>query len=246
MKRIIIIQARMSSTRLPGKVLMDVAGRPMLAQQLRRLKQCKMVDEIVIATTTNASDDPVVELAQKEKVPWFRGSEQDVLSRFVGAARQFQAGVIARVTGDCPLIDPTVTDRVITELIDHSAKCDYASNVLRRTFPRGLDVEAFFWDVLLRIDRLAQSQAAREHVTIVPRFERPDLFLCRSVEDSQNNSDLRWTADTATDLQVIRAFYSALDLTTRIVPYSEMLSFARNHLDLNQLNAKAKTWDPSR
>jgi spore coat polysaccharide biosynthesis protein SpsF len=246
MKRVIIIQARMSSTRLPGKVLMDVSGRPMLAQQLWRLKQCKMVDEIVIATTTNASDDPVVELAKQEQVPWFRGSEQDVLSRFVGAARQLQAEVIARVTGDCPLIDPTVIDRVITELVEHSTECDYASNVLRRTFPRGLDVEAFFWDVLLRIDRLAQSQAAREHVSIVPRSERPDLFLCRSVEDSQDNSDLRWTVDTATDLKVIRAFYTALGLATKIVPYSGMLSFARNHLDLNQLNADNKTWDPSR
>lgn len=245
MKRVIIIQARMTSTRLPGKVLMNVAGKPMLAQQIRRLRQCRSVDEIVIATTTNASDDPVVELAQEEQVAWFRGSEHDVLSRFVGAARQAQAEVVVRVTGDCPLIDPTVTDRVIDDLVEHATECDYASNVLRRTYPRGLDVEAFFWDALLRIDRLAQSQSAREHVTIVPRSERPDLFLCRSVEDSQDNSDLRWTVDTIADLQMVRTLYSALGLGKRVVDYSELKAYVREHLDLVHLNADIDTWDPS-
>jgi len=245
MKRVIIIQARMSSTRLPGKVLMDVAGKPMLAQQIHRLQQCPSVDEIVVATTTNSSDDAIVKLARREQVGWFRGSEDDVLARYVGAARQSQADVVVRVTADCPLIDPAVTDRVVGELIGHAAECDYASNVMRRTYPRGLDVEALFRDTLLRLDRLARTPPAREHVTSMLRSERPGLFLCRSVEDSQDNSDLRWTVDTPADLQLIRIFYTELGLGVRTIPYPELLAFAREHPELSALNADIETWDPS-
>lgn len=246
MKRVIIVQARMTSTRLPGKVLMDVAGRPMLSQQLRRLKQCTMVDEIVIATTTNSVDERIVDLARREGVRWFCGSESNVLARFVGAARQTQADAIVRVTADCPLIDPHVTDRVIDELIHHGSKCDYASNILQRTYPKGMDVEAFFLDTLLRLDRLALSQVAREHVTVYLYLERPDLFLCRSIVDNENNSDLRWTVDTGADLKLIRALYGALDLGGRMVSYPEILAYVRSHPELNQLNAGVKTWEPPR
>ncbi len=245
MRRVIIVQARMTSSRLPGKVLMDIAGQPMLAQELRRLKQCVVADDIIVATTTNAPDDPVAELAHREQVGCFRGSEQDVLARYVGAAREARADVVIRVTADCPLIDPQVTDRVITELTDHAMECDYASNVLRRTYPRGLDVEAFFWDTLLRIDRLAQSGTCREHVTIVPRSEHPELFLCRSVEDNQNNADLRWTVDTATDLEFVRQLYAALNLRTRTASYPEILDYVRNHVELARRD-EVETWDPSR
>jgi spore coat polysaccharide biosynthesis protein SpsF len=246
MKRVIIVQARMTSTRLPGKVLMDVAGKPMLAQQIQRLRQCRLADELMIATTTNASDDPIVELARQEQVSWFRGSEHDVLSRFVGAARQAQADVIVRVTGDCPLIDPGVTDRVITELVEHAAECDYASNVLRRTYPRGLDVEVLFWDVLVRVDRLAASQTAREHATVYVYSERPDLFLCRSVTDVLNNSDLRWTVDTPEDLQLVRALYEGLDLDRNILPYRDIVAFVRAHPEYPSMNAGIRTWQPPR
>lgn len=245
MRRVVIIQARMTSTRLPGKVLMDVAGQPMLAQQLRRLKQCTLVDDIVVATTSNGTDDPVAELAHREQVGCFRGSEQDVLARYVGAAREARADVIIRVTADCPLIDPQVTDRVIAELIDHTMECDYASNILRRTYPRGLDVEAFFWDTLLRIDRLAQSVAAREHVTIVIRSEHPERFICRSVEDNQDNSELRWTVDMAADLEFVRQLYAALNLSTQMAFYPEILGYVRDHVELSRRD-EGKTWDPSR
>lgn len=245
MKRVVIVQARMTSTRLPGKVLMAVAGRPMLAQQVRRLKRCMAVDRIVIATTTNLTDAPIVELAKQEDVEWFRGSEHDVLARFVGAARQSHAEVVVRVTADCPLIDPAVVDRVITELVAHAGDCDYAANVLHRTYPRGLDVEALYLDTLLRINRLAQSQLAREHVTIVARSERPECFLCRSVVDDQNNSDLRWTVDTSRDLELIRVLYDALDLGTRVAPYQEMLAYVRTHPELIHLNSSIETWQPA-
>jgi len=245
MKIVAIVQARMGSTRLPGKILMDVAGRPMIAQQLRRLQKCSLVNEIVVATTIHDIDDPVVRLAEHEGVTWYRGSQSDVLARYVEAAEQTKADVIVRLTADCPLIDPQITDKVIQELVDHSSSCDYASNVQQRTFPRGLDVEAFFRDTLLRIDRLGQSTSAREHVTIVPRSERPDLFLCRSVTDTEDNSDLRWTVDTETDLKLIRILYEELDLGNRVAPYREILGYARSHPDLSEINQQIETWSPA-
>jgi spore coat polysaccharide biosynthesis protein SpsF len=245
MKRVIIVQARMGATRLPGKVLKDVAGRPMLAQQIKRLRQFRAADELMIATTDLPADDAIVELARKLDVDCFRGSEADVLGRYVGAARQAQAEVIVRVTADCPLIDPEVGDRVIRELTEHADECDYASNVLRRTYPQGLDVEAMFWDTLLRLDRLSRSPADREHVTVLPRV-RPDLFLTRSVEDDQNHAGLRWTVDTEIDLQLIRTLYEVLDLGESTWSYRQILAYVQDHPELASVNADIKTWDPVR
>jgi spore coat polysaccharide biosynthesis protein SpsF len=245
MKRVLVVQARMTSTRLPGKVLMDVAGRPMLAQQIWQLKQCSAVDEIVVATTTNGSDDPVVDTARAEGVAWFRGSEQDVLGRLVGAGRATRADVVVRVTGDCPLIDPQAADDIIQELVTHAAECDYACNVVPRTYPRGLDVEALFWDTLLRIDRLAQTTVAREHPTLVALSERPELFLRRTVTDSEDNSDLRWTVDTQADLEMVRALYDALLLGETRVSYRRVLAYVRGHPEIARINAGVETWTPA-
>ncbi|RMF83582.1 MAG: acylneuraminate cytidylyltransferase [Nitrospinota bacterium] len=229
MKRVLIVQARMTSTRLPGKVLLDLCGRPMLAQQLRRLKRCQRADEIVVATTGQVTDDPVVRLAEQEGVRWFRGEEEDVLSRYLGAAREAGADIVVRITADCPLIDPGVVDRVIGELEQQSAGCDYASNVIQRTFPQGLDAEALFRDVLERVGRLARSAAAREHVTTYIRWEHPELFLIRSVTDVVDNSDLRWTVDTPADLVLVRRLYQELNLAHQVLPYQEVIEYVRRH-----------------
>lgn len=234
----------MTSTRLPGKILKDVGGRPMLAQQIRRLKECRLVDEIVLATTTNKADDRVAELSVSEKVGCFRGSEHDVLSRFVEAAKEFSADVIVRATGDCPLIDPQVVDDVISDLVENGGKCDYTSNVQTRTFPRGLDVEAFFIDTLRRIDRLAISESAREHVTLVARSEKPRLFLCRRVLDTENNSDLRLTVDTEADLQLIRHLYEDMNLSMRIASYREIVAYLRARPQIIAINQGIETWNP--
>jgi spore coat polysaccharide biosynthesis protein SpsF len=244
MKRVMIVQARATSARLPGKVLIELGGRPMLGQQLARLRQCRLVDEIVVATTTEANDEPVALLARQAGARVFRGSTNDVLSRFVGAAREARADVVVRITADCPLIDPEVCDRVIAELVEHPSECDYASNVSRRSFPRGLDAEALFFDVLLRMDRLALSTPAREHVTIVPRSERPGLFLCRDVVDGTNNSDLRWTVDTPDDLRLMRLLFDELGLSERHVPYREILAHVRARPELSAINVDGYTWSP--
>jgi spore coat polysaccharide biosynthesis protein SpsF len=234
----------MASTRLPGKVLRDIAGRPMLAQLLRRLQACGSLDDIVIATSVAPGDDPIAELGASERVRVYRGSEADVLGRILEAARASRADVVVRVTGDCPLIDPKVTDRVVEELTTNAHAADYASNVVRRTFPRGLDVEAMFLDTLVRVDRLAQTGAEREHVTITVRSEQPNLFLTRSVEAEKDNSDLRWTVDQEADLELVGRLYKELGLGERIVPYEVVVEHVRQYPELANMNAGLATWTP--
>ena len=237
MKRVVIVQARMTSTRLPGKILAEVAGRPMLAQQLRRLARATAVDEVVVATTSLASDDPVVGLARQEGVRFYRGDEHDVLSRYLGAAREAKAELIVRITADCPLIDAGETDRVIVELTTRAGQADFAANVIRRTYPQGLDTESFFRDALERSARLGTSAAAREHVTWFMTRERPELFVLHSVTDAEDNSDLRWTVDTADDLAVVRKIYEGLGLGEEVRSYRDVLAWVRAHPEIARANA---------
>ena len=143
MKIVIIVQARMTSTRLPGKILLPVLGKPLLEYQIERLKRCNKADEIVIATTINSSDQPVVNLCERLGIAYYRGSECDVLARYFEAAVASQADVIVRVTSDCPVIDPTVIKQCIDFYLKHYPYYDYVSNSLQRTYPRGMDTEVF-------------------------------------------------------------------------------------------------------
>jgi spore coat polysaccharide biosynthesis protein SpsF len=237
MRRVIIVQARMTSTRLRGKILADLSGRPLLAQEIRRLKASTETDEIVIATTVNTADDPVVDLARAEGVRWFRGDEQDVLGRFAGAAREAGADLVVRVTADCPLIDAGELDRVVRRLREGAGEADYAANVIRRTFPRGLDTEAMFRDTLDRTHRMARSQKSREHVTWFLNRERPEIFARLSIEDETDNSDLRWTVDTPEDLDLARKIYQRLGLGEALRPYHEVLAYVRAHPEISAMNS---------
>ncbi|NEO63206.1 MAG: NTP transferase domain-containing protein, partial [Moorea sp. SIO4G2] len=163
MKLVIIVQARMTSTRLPGKVLKQVLGKPLLDYQIERLRRVKLADEIVIATTINQTDEPIVELCNSISIPYFRGSEEDVLARYYGAAVEHQADVVVRVTSDCPLIDPQVIDQVIQFYLDHQGEYDYVSNSLQRTYPRGMDTEVFSFAALDEAFHEASAQPDREH-----------------------------------------------------------------------------------
>ena len=234
----------MTSTRLPGKILKSLTGVPMLAQQIRRVRACREVDEICIATTTNSTDDGVETLARAEAVACFRGSEDDVLGRYLGAARQTRADVIVRLTADCPLCDPPTIDAVVLALTENPMTTDYASNVLKRTFPQGLDAEVLWRDTLERAARLFTAPSAREHVTAGVYARRPELFLLRGVEAARDDSDLRWTVDTPADFEMVRLFYENLGLDERIASLQEMLDFARAHPEISGLNAEQKTWDP--
>jgi spore coat polysaccharide biosynthesis protein SpsF len=231
---VVIVQARMTSTRLPGKVLMDLAGKPMLERQLERLARCERADEIVLATTSNATDDPLAELAARLGLRCHRGSEHDVLDRYAGAARAAEANVVVRVTADCPLIDAAETDAVIEAL---APGIDYAANVLERDLPRGLDVEALWRDTLERVDRMATSARAREHVTYFIHSERPQLFALRAVRRPFAAADLRWTVDTPEDLEVVRRLYDELGLAERPLPLADVIAHVRAHPELAVLNA---------
>jgi len=243
MRTVAIVQARLGSSRLPGKVLQDLAGDTMLARVVARLRAARTIDDIVIATTMSESDDPVVHEAARLGVHAWRGSEQNVLARYIGAARKYYAGAVVRVTSDCPLLDPETVDRVVTSL--RTSPVDYSSNTHVRTYPRGLDVEAFYLDTLEKIFRSATSPAAKEHVTAY-LMEKPGEFAIHQVTAETNDSDLRWTVDTAEDLALIRTMYRELDLAT-IKPYREVVAAVRARPELAAINAHIiqKNWQDS-
>jgi len=240
MRIVAIIQARMGSSRLPGKVLADLGGATMLAQVVRRLRAARRITQIVVATSTAADDDAVVREAGRIGAGVHRGSETDVLSRFAGAARSHRADAIVRITADCPLLDAEVVDHVVALL---AGATDYASNTHDRSYPRGLDVEALHRDTLERIARLATSPAAREHVTALV-MEAPELFRVAQLRADRDDSDLRWTVDTADDLAMIRALYAQLDLANAPRPYHEVVAAVRARPELAAGNAHVvqKPW----
>lgn len=233
MRTIAIIQTRMGSSRLPGKVLRDLAGDTMLARVVQRVRAARSISQVVIATTTADIDDAVVREAARLGCGIYRGPENDVLGRYHGAARAFDADCVVRMTSDCPLLDPAVIDAVVSAL---GPDLDYVSNTHHRSYPRGLDVEAFHRDTLERMARLATSEAAREHVTAY-LMERPDLFVTRQVQAAHDDSDLRWTVDAPDDLALVRTLYDLLDLGHDHRPYREVVQVVRARPELTAINA---------
>jgi spore coat polysaccharide biosynthesis protein SpsF len=204
MSTVAIIQARMGSTRLPGKVLMDIGGRPMLERVVLRTGAASLVDRVVVATTSTSDDDAIVDLCRSIGAAWFRGSVDDVLDRYRNAAVAFDAETVVRITSDCPLIDPTVIGRVIGAF--HSRGPDYASNCIDRTYPRGLDTEVFTRAALERAWCEASDPPERIHVTPY-LYRHPERFALLSVTAELVCEDLRWTVDTQLDLEVVRDIY---------------------------------------
>ena len=181
MKTVVIVQARMTSTRLPGKVLKEVMGKSLLEYQIERLQRAKLADGIVIATTSNDTDQPIVELCERLDVACFRGSEHDVLARYHDAATLHQANTVVRVTSDCPLIDPAVIDQLICFYLEHVEEYDYVTNCLKRTYPRGMDVEVFSFRVLHEAFMEAVEQEEREHVTPFI-YHHPERYRLANIE----------------------------------------------------------------
>lgn len=203
MKTVIIVQARMTSTRLPGKVLKAVLGKPLLEYQIERLRRIESADEIVIATTTNDTDQPIVDFCNRLNLPYFRGSEEDVLARYYGAAIEHSADVIVRITSDCPVIDPGVISSIIGFYIENRNQYDYVSNCLKRTYPRGMDTEVFSFRSLQESFREAQAVPDREHVTPFI-YNNPSRFRLANVEYIEDRSKYRLTVDTSEDYELIR------------------------------------------
>jgi spore coat polysaccharide biosynthesis protein SpsF (cytidylyltransferase family) len=200
-KTLAIIQARMSSTRFPGKVLQPLLDFPLIVFMLERVRKSIHVDELMVATSGDASDDRLAETVESRGFRCFRGDLGDVLDRFYQAARPLRPEVVVRLTGDCPLMDADLVDGVVTTLVSSGA--DYASNVDPRTFPDGLDVECFSFAALERAWHDAHAQAEREHVTPFLR-QRKDLFRSASVRGVADLSNFRWTVDYPEDLELVR------------------------------------------
>lgn len=207
MKVVAIVQARMGSTRLPGKVSLDLAGEPMLARGVNRTCRAQTLDKVVVATTVQSADEAIARLCTERGWPCFRGSEDDVLDRYYRAALAHQADVVIRVTSDCPLIAPEIVDRVVWEFLDLQPEIDHACNVLpRRTFPRGLDTEVMRFDVLEQAWREDLNPAWREHVTPYIHHN-PDLFRIHDIINEVDYSHMRWTVNTSKDLAFVRRVY---------------------------------------
>ena len=206
MKNVAIIQARLGSTRLPAKVLRDVQGQTMLKCVVRRVQQCKYIDQVVVATSNETVDEPLVEYCQEEGFDVHQGSHLDVLSRYTDTAIAHKADNIVRITADCPLIDPGVIDQVIIKLIADPF-LDYACNFFPvRRFPRGLDAEAFTLETLLQANKMALDPPEREHVTL-QIYRNPSMYKIGSVQQNEDHSHLRWTVDTMDDLRLINSIY---------------------------------------
>lgn len=201
-----VVQARTGSTRLPGKVLQDLGGVPMLEFMLRRLAALD-VAQVVVATSTLDRDDAVAEIADRCGVGVVRGSESDVLARFVTALDRFPAPTVVRLTADCPLTDPAIVAAVLDR--HHERGADYTTNVLPRSFPKGLDVEVVSADALRTADRDATDPDEREHVTPY-LYRRPERFRLANLDSTLNAGDERWTVDTAEDLERVRAILAAV------------------------------------
>lgn len=210
MRTVIIVQARMTSTRLPGKVLKQVMGKPLLEYQIERLRRIKFANEIVIATTVNDTDLPIIQVCEKLNVVCYRGSENDVLARYYEAARENGADVVVRITSDCPVIDPLIIDEVIRFYRESYPKYDYVSNSLKRTFPRGMDTEVFSFKALEEAFKAATALPDREHVTPYI-YRHPEQYSLGNIENIEDESRHRWTVDTEEDFllisQIIKAIY---------------------------------------
>jgi spore coat polysaccharide biosynthesis protein SpsF len=229
-KIVATIEARMTSTRLPGKVLADVGGTPMLELMVDRLRRSQTVNEICVATTVNSTDDPLEEFATRTGIACYRGSEDDVLGRVLASATSRDADVIVETTGDCPFIDPAIVDACVFAYV--SEDTHLVGNCLVETFPRGLDVRVFSTDALQEVSQLTNDPVDREHVSIY-FYEVDGRYRVRNVEavGDLRHPEWRWTVDTEDDLQFVRRVvelmgtsFAAIDLARSLVAHPQIVS----------------------
>ncbi|MDX2083902.1 MAG: glycosyltransferase family protein [Candidatus Melainabacteria bacterium] len=233
----IIIQARMTSSRLPGKVLLPVLDKPLLAYQLERLQRVQSTQRIVVACTNRNEDDPIVALCNEWNLPVFRGSETDVLNRYYEAAQEFEADPIIRITSDCPLIDPAVVDQVIGFYLAHAGQYDYVSNTLERSWPQGLDVEVFAFAALEDADANAERWEEREHVTPYI-YWRPEEYRLAAVQAEENHAHYRWTVDTGEDYEFIAQVLETLYPQNPTFTTADVMALLEANPDWLDINAQ--------
>jgi len=242
-KIVIIIQARMGSTRLPGKVIKKVSGIPLLLFQYRRLALSKLADKIVIATSTSPNDLPIEKLCLENSISYFKGSESDVLKRYCDAAFFFKAKIIVRINADCPLIDPIVVDKVISAFVSSQPEIDYASNILEETFPTGMHVEVFSLAAIKKASEKSNKLDEREHVTPYI-YRNPSLFKLLSITNSRDLSMYRWTVDYEEDLEFISQIIEKKIKNNIGESMNQIVDFLEDNtkfLDINSMHTKKQS-----
>ncbi len=227
----------MTSTRLPGKILKPILGRPALSLMLERLKRVPGLAALVVATTTNTDDDPVEALARREGVGVFRGSELDVLDRVVRAARAFKAEVICEATSDCIVIDPAVIRRCIDAYLN--SPVDYAANVLERTYPVGMDTQVYAADLLARVDEIVTDAENREHVSLYI-YRHPEKYKLLNVAAPPEAvwPELHLTLDTADDYLMLKALYEGLYPSRPAFTVADIVDFLKKHPEIAVFNGR--------
>lgn len=236
MKTVAIIQARMGSTRLPGKVMLNLYGKSMLQHVVERVYQAQNIDDIIIATTMSEQDNIIVKEAFQNGIRFFRGSEWDVLERYYLAAKENKADTIVRITSDCPLIDPLVIDEIISlyKKEKYDLVTNASSDLSQRTYPRGLDTEVFSFNELTRAFKNADKQYQREHVTPYIYETNERIFYYKN---PINYSQYRWTLDTEEDFRLIKEIYLYLYHKKHDFYLEDIVKLMKKYPELAKINA---------
>ena len=231
-----IVQARMGSSRLPGKVLKGILGKPILWHLINRLKRSKTIDKIVIATTVKEKDKPILKLADEMGIDSFAGSEEDVLDRYYQAAKKYNANTIVRITADCPLIDPELVDSIIGYYLENKDKLDYVNN--GPSYPDGiLETEVFSFTALEKAWREARLASEREHVTAYI-WKNPELFRIDTVEYERDLSHMRLCVDDEKDFQLVSEVFKNLYKEGELFHLKDILNFLSENPELLELNKR--------
>ena len=231
----VIIQARMTSTRLPGKVMLPLCSKTVLEVMLDRLD--KFVKNIIIATTDDGSEKPIIELCEKKRLRFFRGDTNNVLDRYYKTAAFFGAkegDTIVRLTSDCPLIDQEILQKMLDEF--KKSECDYLSNTIERTFPRGLDIEIFSFETLKKAYENAKTKFEKEHVTTYIHTTHKEEFMICQYKNKDNNSKYRLTLDEEADYEAIKEIYKLLECKTSF-SYEELLEVLKKNPKVYEINS---------
>jgi len=235
-KVVIIVQARMGATRLPGKPLRMIMGRSLLDYEMERLQRSSKADQIVVATTTAPQDKVIEDFCRSAKIPFFRGSENDVLSRYYHAAKEHNADIVVRVTGDCPLIDPNIVDSTIAHCLQHFPDYDYVSNMRKPSYPRGMDTEVFSFQAMERAFLNAKRPEEREHVTLY-LYEHPNDFKLGGVEYPSDESKYRFTVDTEEDFRLVEKLITTLYPKKPNFTFEDILEQMQLHPEWFKINS---------
>lgn len=229
----------MGSNRLPCKVLREIDGKPMLWHVANRLQFSRAISSIIVATTEEKEDDPIENFCRKEGIKFYRGSEKDVLDRYYKSAQHIRADIVVRITADCPLIDPVIVDKTVRAFIEREQKYDGASNIVRRTYPRGLDAEVIAFHALEKCHKYALEACHREHVTLYI-YDNPGIFRIFSVEGKKDLSNFRWTVDEIEDFNFVVEIYKRLNTEKKIFLMEDILRCLQREPHLLDINKEIK------